>query len=564
MFVVAILSAFFCFMYLPDLVRAFGYPLGDWGFTTVGDTGYVAQVTPGGPAARAGMKPGQHIDLSANTAVDRSTVIGAFARHPGTTLRVAIIEGTTAREIVLRAARDPARNAPLIMIRETIWFLPFAFGALLLLRRPSPTTWGFFLFTVAAGGIPPDAVAPTRILPESLFFPFVLVLRILNTILPRAGLVLFAFSLSRQPLRGWRIAAVIFGGALGLIELIPRFVTGSLYAFSPPLTYTCQIGAALVGVAALLDSYQRVTPRLKQRLHWIAVGLALWVTVSITDTLLWPAYESYQFHTAIDVTQLLFPLIVAYALLRERVVDINFVISRTVAYGAMTAIVVGVFALIDLFLSKGIAKSRFSLPVDIVVALVLGFFFHGMRNRVDFAIDRILFRKRHVAEMRLARAAKAIVHVEDPAAIGEYLVELPAEVLDLTGAALYLRSGSEYRLRQYIRWEHAPTERISCSDRLAAFLSSELAPVRLKDVPLRDTGADKHDSPVVAMPLVFRRELAGFVLYGAHENGADLDADEEQSLLPLVANAAVTYDHLEAQALRDENDRLRTLQTVRA
>jgi len=557
----SLLSAYFCFFNLPDLVRIYGHPLGDWGFTTVGDTPWVASVTPGGPAARAGMKPGEQIDLSANPTVDRMAVGENYALYPAATLRVGLSEGGTTRHVTLRAAREPASNFPLIVIRETIWFLPLAFGALLLLRRPSPTTWGFFLFTLAAGGVPPNAVI-TRVLPLSLQFPFVVVLLLLIAALPKAGLVLFAFSLSRQPLRDWRIAAVILGGLLGVAEVIPKFPTGSIHAFWPPLTYGCRIGAALLAMGALFDSYQRVTSRLKQRLHWIALGLVLWVAISISDTLLWPAYESYQFHTAIDVAQLSFPLIVAYALLRERVVDINFVISRTLAYGAMTAVIVGVFALIDLFLSKGIAASRFSLPVDIVVALVLGFFFHGMRNRIDFAIDGLLFRKRHAAEMRLQRAAKAVVHVEDPAAIGEYLTELPVEVLDLTGAALFLRSKGEFRLRQSVRWKHAPPERIPCSDRLAAFLSSELASVRIKDLPLRDTGADKHDLPVVAMPLVFRRELAGFVLYGAHENGADLDADEEQALLPLVANAAVTYDHLEAQALRDENERLRTLHTV--
>jgi hypothetical protein len=46
----------------------------------------------------------------------------------------------------------------------------------------------------------------------------------------------------------------------------------------------------------------------------------------------------------------------------------------------------------------------------------------------------------------------------------------------------------------------------------------------------------------------------------ARSPGADVDADEERALQPLVDNAAVTYDHIEAQALREELRALRLLQ----
>jgi len=252
-------------------------------------------------------------------------------------------------------------------------------------------------------------------------------------------------------------------------------------------------------------------------------------------------------------------LTVTYAIFRERVIDINFVVSRTLAYGLLTTAIVGIFALLDLFLSRTM-EARFSLPVDIVVALVLGFFFHALRRRIDAGVDRVVFRKRHVAETRLARAAKAVVHVEDAAAIPDYLTRLPVEVLDLTGAALYMRSGTRFALEQDCGWKHAPAQTLSASDPLVAFISAELAPVRIGDVPMQTEHADRHDSPVLAIPLVFRRELAGFVLYGAHDDGADLDGDDERALVPLVNNAAITYDHLEAQALREEIARLRSLE----
>jgi hypothetical protein len=346
------------------------------------------------------------------------------------------------------------------------------------------------------------------------------------------------------------------------VETVPSILYPDLAASGwPTLNVVGELLSAAIALTGLLYAYTQVAIRLRQRLHWIAAGFVFWIIIDVTDRLLWPAYEPYWLHTAVDAAQVIFPLTVAYAILRERVVDINFVVSRTVAYGLMTTVIVAIFALIDLFLSRTM-ESRFSLPVDIVVALVLGFFFHGMRKRIDAGVDRVIFRKRHIAEMRLEKVAKAVVHVEEPAAIAAYLTRLPMEVLDLTGAALYLRRDGGFSLELCTGWKEEPEAAMTTSDPLVAFISAELGCVRVNDVPAVAAPADRHDAPVLAIPLVFRRELAGFVLYGAHEDGADLDADEQRALVPLVNSAAMTYDHLEAQALREENRALRTLQVA--
>ena len=63
----------------------------------------------------------------------------------------------------------------------------------------------------------------------------------------------------------------------------------------------------------------------------------------------------------------------------------------------------------------------------------------------------------------------------------------------------------------------------------------------------RDIAAAYSLTGYARPPIVFGN---GFVVYGAHANGADIDPDELRALAGLVKNAAVAYDHLEAQALR--------------
>ncbi len=558
-FTVIGLALFFCVMNLPDLVRTMGYPDGDLGFRTDGSVATV--VSPDMPARRAGIRAGDRLDFSRLSLQQRSAVLGGYLPSPGDTAQIGFWHGGKYRLTTLVSVPEQTRSA-FIIIREAVFFIPLLIGVFLVLLRPSPITWGFFLFSLTAGGSPPNSVSTSRFFSDwNAQVVQLLTFITFTTVLPKIGLALFAFSLSRRTFTPWIWAAL--GGAflLGAIETAPQFAHPELSGNGswPALSAFCEIAAAAIALAGLVYAYMHVAIRLRQRLHWIAAGFILWIIVDVIDALFWPAYEPYAFHTAIDASQIIFPLTVTYAIFRERVIDINFVVSRTLAYGLLTTAIVGVFALLDLFLSRTM-EARFSLPVDIVVALALGFFFHALRGRIDAGVDRVVFRKRHVAEMRLGRAAKAVVHVEDASAIPDYLTRLPAEVLDLTGAALYMRRGSGFVLEQHCGWKHAPAGTLSSSDPLVAFISAELAPVRVGDVPMQSEHPDRHDAPVLAIPLVFRRELAGFVLYGAHDDGADLDGDDERALVPLVNNAAVTYDHLEAQSLREEIARLRSLE----
>ncbi len=560
-FTVIGLALFFCIMNLPDLVRTMGHPNGDIGFRTDGTI--ATTVAPGMPAARAGIRSGDRLDLSRLTDPQRSSILGGYLPAPGDSADIGFRHGGKYHRVTLVAASEATKPA-FIIIRETIFFIPMLIGLFLVLLRPSAITWGFFLFSLTAGGSPPNSVAASRFSSDwNTETTLLLIFVACGAILPKVGLVLFAFSLARRTFSPWIWTALGAAFVVGAIEVAPQLAHPALAGNGsfPALTAFSEISAAVIALAGLVFAYMHVALRLRQRLHWIAAGFVLWIIVDVADALLWPTYESYALHTAIDASQIIFPLTVTYAIFRERVIDINFVVSRTLAYGLLTTVIVGIFALIDLFLSRTM-EARFSLPVDIVVALLLGFFFHGMRKRIDDGVDRVIFRKRHVAEIRLAKAAKAVVHVDDPSAIADYLTRLPAEVLDLTGAALYMRRGGGFALERCAGWKNEPAAVLATSDPLVAFISSELGCVRVGDVPMREAPPDRHDAAVLAIPLVFRRELAGFALYGAHEDGADLDADDERALVPLVNNAAVTYDHIEAQALREENRQLRSLQVV--
>ena len=95
---------------------------------------------------------------------------------------------------------------------------------------------------------------------------------------------------------------------------------------------------------------------------------------------------------------------------------------------------------------------------------------------------------------------------------------------------------------------------------------TENGPVLLHDHPWRTEGVPSGPAhPVLALPIIVRRELAAIVFYGAHIHGEALDPDEIKAIASLAPGAAAAYDHLEAESMkrevetfRNENESLRS------
>jgi hypothetical protein len=63
----------------------------------------------------------------------------------------------------------------------------------------------------------------------------------------------------------------------------------------------------------------------------------------------------------------------------------------------------------------------------------------------------------------------------------------------------------------------------------------------------------------IAVPLVLRRALHGFALYGAHRDVTRIDPTERRALVELARSADLAYEHIAAPAMEKELIRLQAL-----
>jgi hypothetical protein len=125
------------------------------------------------------------------------------------------------------------------------------------------------------------------------------------------------------------------------------------------------------------------------------------------------------------------PLTVAYAALRQRLIDVDFVINRAIVLGLLTAILISIVSLVDFVVSQVISEYHLALYLEAAASIAIGFALDRFRIQLDRLSDRLFFQARHRAEAQLGRAARSLEFVSSDETLRAALVEEPVRWLKL-------------------------------------------------------------------------------------------------------------------------------------
>ena len=570
-FVVAALAVVVFALSLPDIRRVW-QPSGDFGFTSDFDN-VINFLAPHFPAEQAGLKLGDWIDVAATDPAYRFSVGVPGTLVPGQQVKLILVDGAQRRDVSLRSEPevmdDPTKA--IILSREFAMLLFVVTGAALVLLRPSVATWAFYFYCLGLNGAPFSIAMLSgspwswlALIAEMLLYPAGLV-----------GIVVFAALFLHPEATGWRymvyrssaLAWLLCVGLYTYIFIGSRWLGWRAGAVSIVWLY---LEAALLFLAiyAFADTYLRSRGTDRQRIRMVVFGFGVALAVSIVLNFL-VAYINppYWLRAGLLVLPIVAPLTVAYAVIKHRVIDASFVVSRTLVYTVMTTFLVGILSFIDWFFIEKLKLVRLGTIAEVAAAVGIGFWFNGLHKRIDWLIDATFFRQRHRAERQLAQIAASLPHLTKIKAIAEALVAEPVRALALASGALFRRGQDGLYVREEsVGWRQEDIARLDDSDdRLIALLLTEQCPVSLHDHPWRREGVPIGSAqPILAVPLIVRRELAAVVFYGSHVHGEALDPDEIKAIAGLAPGAAAAYDHLEAEAMKREVESMRReLETVR-
>lgn len=536
--IVVLLSILSMALWAPDVKRAFGHPLGMADKVTL-----------------------SAIDLADSPLVMRLRLLrngGCWTAEAGEPCDLAVRTPHGVKHLVAPSPAEPKVDGPIVLARVALALLWLGCAATFLLLRPSPATWMFFVLSLY-GWTPNNVV--TEVGPLWLQTAMTIFENLWETCIPLAAPLFALYLFQPDHIPAWRrtatatayIAITAIGLSVIAVSLL-AVLAGSTDAIGAyrQITNGVAVAAGISSVFCLALAYYQSDRVARQRVRWVMFGFVAGYLCLVAA--LYTVRYSYVLYSAGQALYVFFiTSATGYAVLRHRIIDVNVVVSRTLVYTLLSAFVVGIFALVDLFFSRALSESKAGLMADVGLALVLGFFMNSMHGSVDRFVDGILFRRKHLAEEHVALAADALRQLKTGDAVDRMLLEEPVRSFDLFFAALTRFDGDRL---QVVLSHGAPIPRgtvVENAERLASYLATHRKALALRPHYWHsDALCGAGVEPLIAVPIFSHEDLTAVAFYTAHRNGTDLDGDEIALIERMADASGAAYDRLEARTLRQQ------------
>jgi hypothetical protein len=518
----------------------------------------VRAVRPGSPADRAGVVVGDRIDVAA---LGVARHVALMYPLPGETTTVDVIHAGTVRPVTLQAtAISNPKPLDWLILGEFVSTAAFiAVGTMLVVLRASPMTW--WLWAYCVGIVPINELLEYYAflpLPRDVFTGVWLAGRTLLGGFSVFPLIPFVLRFPQDRIGGWR--ARVRPWMISLVGVAFVYYAGLAWF---GLRYGLEHYSLLNGMPALLlyviastlivVTYVGARGIDRERLKWAVTGMLVAFAAQILQYV--PAQPFVA--PVAELASIVMPVCVAYAVLRHRIIDVQFVINRAIVYGFLTAFLLAFVSLLDWFTSRFISEYHLALYLEAGATIAMGFVLDRIHAQLESVTDRVFFRTRHEAEQHLARLARSLSFATRLESIEEALVDEPVRKLHLGSAALFVRDAGT---RSFVRghssgWNEDNARAFPDDAPFVRFMLADRTHLIAREAAVHGAGMPSgHRAPALFVPVFSRGDLHAFVVYGGHTNATGLDPGEISLLAALGPGAGVAFDHLGYEALRAQLD----------
>lgn len=341
-------------------------------------------------------------------------------------------------------------------------------GALIVSRYPGHRVGWLFIITALVEAIGGDLAqgwglsAARHHLPAGPFAEWVA----LCSWIPSGTLLVLTFLLFPDGrLMGRRWAAIAWANVVGVVLFAPAWalspdrgdlfiggrnpfaVDASWLGVLSGVGMALFLGSVVAAIVPLVVRLRRSSGVERLQLRWFVFASGCAAVILPTVALLWSVAPFVRPFTAVALTAM--PVGAAVGILRYRLYDIDVVISRTLAYGALTTLVVGTYVVSVVVIGAMVGRGSGWATAGATLAAAVAF--RSLRHRVQSAVDRRFNRTQFdtlqqvtcfADELRSGRAAPEDVERTLREALGvpdlQLLLLLPDReiTVDLAGAPI--------------------------------------------------------------------------------------------------------------------------------
>lgn len=550
------------------------------------------------PGKAAGLKMMDRVISMDGKAIQKGRDVTDAIRNkePGTPVHYVFETSTETREITLPVIsfglRDFFLTGFLIFLVGLIFFI---LGIIVyLLKANTPTSWVFLAMCLGIGGYMVTAFdSQSSLLLIHFHYVALCCMAVpvfhLSLIFPEKKQIVIRFPWIQYLIY---LPSLTLALAFQIYMIMFAKLAGSHTVLSAILSYpflgaTARIFLILFVLGAIVLMVHTVlissNIQARHRARMIVLGILVAFLPSVISMMLVSFGKIYFPYNYIVILVIFFPASVAYAIVRHNLFEADALVRQAVGYVMVTAIVIGVYAVVSLTLNVFLGKYQLaqSRAFPILFALGIILIFNPLRNRVQAVVDRVFFRKEYDYGEIVEKIGNAFTSLVDLDQILCRLTKTFMEDMFINTSSVMLLNpvAAEYQVRVAEGEKKGDIETLAFNrnDPLLRILEEEKREVTKIDV-LEDPKYKKVSENCAAnfealhaslmIPLVFQDQVIGALNLGEKKSGKFYNRQDIDLLRTLanqsavaIENARLFQENLQKQRMEKELNIARDLQT---
>jgi putative nucleotidyltransferase with HDIG domain len=369
--------------------------------------------------------------------------------------------------------------------------------------------------------------------------------------------------------RKWTPLIFLYGVIVIPLSLLTPYLIASAifeggrlhYEFGPLLFLVAVPGYVLnfISLGFLIQGYSRSNDgEQRNRLRYLIVALSITILATLINFTEWGKYP-------IDIAaNTISAMLIAYAILRHRLLDIRIVFRLGLLY-SITSAILGLVYFLTISLMLRVVEVYSGGQIfflSAVVAIFTALIFAPLRDAAQLWIDRLFYRERYNASLMLQRLSQATSSLLDLDQIAGIVLPDLAKTLHIGHAAVFLRSIAEngYALQAEHGEPGGPAPVFGMDHPIVRWLKDQKHILSKKAVDIHPIFRGMWKSEIdylnnfpaeLFIPLITKGEIAGFLVLSPKQSAQSYTQDDELILSTLANQTAVVienarlYDDLE-------------------
>jgi hypothetical protein len=215
--------------------------------------------------------------------------------------------------------------------------------------------------------------------------------------------------------------------------------------------YLVLLGLVLLGLVSLLVRFRRARGDERQQLKWLPIGVALIVASFLIEDVGNATVNALADLLALAVLS----GAILVAMLKYRLYDIDRILNRTLVYGLLTSLLIGVYAglvfLLGRLLDPATGDSALAVAASTLAVAAL---FQPARRRVQAVVDRRFNRRKYNAAKTIEGFSARLRDQVDLDTLATELLAVTDTTMQPTTVSLWLRPPDEASKAHAPGWDY--------------------------------------------------------------------------------------------------------------